>query len=107
MSDHASRRLSVAEACEVVVACLGEVLAEGEQEGRVAVGPTTPLLGRESALDSLGLVTLIVDVEDRLRSAHGVSVSLADDRAMSQTRSPFRTVQTLAEYVSKVVSDDG
>ncbi len=107
MSEHAASRLPVAESRDLVLACLEEVLTEGERHSTVVIGPSTPLVGRESVLDSLGLVTLIVDIEDRLRSLHGISASLADDRAMSQTRSPFRTVQTLAEYVSRVVSDDG
>ena len=98
----------MAEICDLVVACLADVLADhDEASSEVVVGPTTQLIGRQSVLDSLGLVTLIVEVEDRLRSAHGLSVTLADDRAMSQTRSPFLTVQTLAEYISVVLSHAG
>jgi hypothetical protein len=35
----------------------------------------------------------------------GQSVSLMDDRAMSQTRSPFRTVGSLAEYVTELTRE--
>ncbi len=106
MSERAISRPSIAQISELVVGCLEDVLAEREDGLSVALGPATRLLGTGSVLDSLGLVALIVDVEDRLRSAHGLSVTLADDRAMSETRSPFRTVQSLAEYVDTVLTDD-
>ena len=40
-----------------------------------------------TALDSLGLVSLLIDIEDSLRDA-GIDVMLSDARAMSQKRSP-------------------
>ncbi len=49
-------------------------------------------------LDSLGLVTLIVDVEQDLADQAGITVTLGDDRAVSARHSPFRTVGSLAEY---------
>src|SRR3990170_741070 len=61
-----------------------------------AISPDTPLIGR---LDSLGLVTLVVDLEERIRDELGVSVTLASERAMSAKRSPFLTVASLADYV--------
>ncbi len=107
MTGHVSPLLSVPQLCELVVDCLEDVLTEREGHSRPALGPTTRLVGADSVLDSLGLVTLIVDIEDRLRSHHGISVTLADDRAMSRTKSPFRTVQSLAEYTNSILDDGG
>jgi len=64
----------------------------------------TALLGRDAVLDSLGLVTLIVDVEQKLDEQLRVTATLADDRAMSRERSPFMTVGTLIDYVCEVVA---
>ena len=47
-------------------------------------------------LDSMGLVTLVVGVEQAIEDELGVSVSLADARALSQRNSPYRTVGSLA-----------
>ena len=52
----------------------------------------------------MALVNLILDVEDAVRTRFGVSLTLADERAMSQTRSPFRTVGTLAEYINLLLA---
>src|SRR5919109_23019 len=53
----------------------------------------------ESLLDSLGLVQLIVDLEQRVEETGGVTITIADDRAMSQRNSPFRTAGTLTDYI--------
>lgn len=67
----------------------------------------TVLFGRGSRLDSLGLVNLIVAVETSLADHLGVEITLADEKAMSQASSPFRTVSTLVDYIVKRLEDDG
>jgi acyl carrier protein len=61
--------------------------------------PDTVLFGKGSRLDSLGLVNLIVAVEGALADELDVEITLADEKAMSQTSSPFRTVDTLVDYI--------
>ncbi len=59
----------------------------------------TALIGRRSDIDSITLVSIIVDVEERLADELNINVILADERAMSQRSSPFRSVQSLTNYV--------
>jgi acyl carrier protein len=59
----------------------------------------THLLGGQSPLDSIGLVTLIADLEGDIQREFGKTVILADEKAMSLTLSPFRKVGTLVEYI--------
>ncbi len=66
----------------------------------------TRLFGKEGLFDSLGLVALIVDVEQAIADASGVSVTLGDDRAMSQSHSPFRSVGSLADYALMLISEN-
>ncbi|HEY9871637.1 MAG TPA: phosphopantetheine-binding protein [Candidatus Obscuribacterales bacterium] len=63
------------------------------------LGPETKLFGAGGCLDSLSLVSLLVDIEQRLEQEFGAIVTIADDRAMSRRRSPFRTVRTLTDYI--------
>lgn len=91
---------------EVILAALQDVLAGAASEP-VTPDENTRLLGRSSVLDSMGLVTLIVEVEQRLEADHDLVVVLADDRAMSQTRSPFLSVGTLADYVMQLAAEQG
>jgi len=65
-----------------------------------SLGRDTVLFGRQGILDSLGLVSFVVAVEQAIEDRFRVQVSLADERAMSQTNSPYRTVGSLAEYAA-------
>jgi acyl carrier protein len=98
---------SRAEIAEAVLSSLQEVLNISQHASVDAgdVGLDTPLLGRGAVLDSMGLVTLIVDLEQRLEEDKDVYVVLADERAMSQRRSPFRTVGTLTDYICQLIEE--
>jgi hypothetical protein len=63
---------------------LGRLHLDASQETR--------LFGPQGILDSMGLVALIVDVEEAIADQTGVAITLGDDRAVSQSSSPFRTV---------------
>lgn len=70
-----------------------------------ALNAETVLFGPGARLDSMGLVTLVVDVEQQLQASFGWTVTLADDRAMSQRHSPFRTVGTLRDYALQLARE--
>ncbi len=65
--------------------------------------PQTVLYGSEAVLDSMGLVTFIVSVEDRIEDLTEVRLTLASEKAMSRRQSPFRTVGALSEYVQELL----
>ena len=67
--------------------------------------PETRLLGSQSILDSLHLVSLIVTIERELEDAFGVALTLADERALSMNASPFRSIQSLADYIALRMAD--
>ncbi len=69
------------------------------REGTASVNRETRLFGPAGVLDSLGLVSVLVEIEQRVADLGVGPVSLMDDRAMSQTSSPFRTVESLAAYL--------
>lgn len=73
-------------------------------ESQLAVAPDAAIFGPSSPLDSLGLLTLLLDIEEDLQAA-GATVRLSDDRAMSQTRSPFRSVESLVDYIGRIARD--
>jgi acyl carrier protein len=107
MNDRANGNgLGRSEIVGMVVSSLEDVLAmaDGDSPSVEDIGEDTRLLGRKGVLDSMGLVTLIVDVEQRLEEEYGAVVVLADERAMSQKRSPFRTVGTLSDYIHALAS---
>jgi len=67
--------------------------------------PSQPLMGNGSKLDSIALVNLIVAVEQSLQDFLGVPLALADERAFSMTRSPFRDVESLGLYIQELMNE--
>lgn len=58
----------------------------------------TVLFGKNSVLDSLGLVNVIIDIESKFLD-EGYEILLTSEKAMSRSNSPFRAVETLSEYI--------
>ncbi|MEM8815854.1 MAG: acyl carrier protein [Pseudomonadota bacterium] len=58
----------------------------------------TRLFGDDGLLDSMGLVSLVIAVEQSIEDEYGQVVALADEKALSQSNSPYRTVATLVDY---------
>jgi acyl carrier protein len=85
-------------AISIVTACLKDGL---EQAGTPLekIDEETVIVGPDAVLDSIGVVSLIVDIEQRLQMDHDIAVTLASEKAMSQKNSPFRTVGVLATHI--------
>ena len=63
----------------------------------------TPIFGGESNIDSLGLVTLLVNIEQKIEDEMNVNITIADAAAMSQKNSPFRTLDSLSSYLETLL----
>lgn len=83
----------------VIFSAVEEVNDQLPRKQRLEKSIDAILFGKSGKLDSLGLVNLIVAVEEKIQEEFGVTVTLADERAMSQTNSPFKSLGTLADYV--------
>jgi acyl carrier protein len=88
----------------LIIAAVEDLNDEREVASHDPITESTVLFGREGLFDSLGLVSLIVDVEQQLED-YDLSITLGDERAVSQKHSPFRTVQSLADYVCQLIDE--
>lgn len=86
----------------VILAAIDIVNQSRLTEERLAMERDAVIFGDGSPLDSLGLVSLLIEIEDQL-AARGMPISLSDERAMSQKRSPFRDVPSLVAYVQSLL----
>lgn len=89
----------------IIYRALSNVNAERGPHEQIALSPDTRLFGTDAVLDSLALVSVIVDVEEGVAAAAGRDVALADDRAMGQAVSPYSTVATLTAYIRHLLSE--
>ena len=72
---------------------------------RVEKSLEAPLYGQGGNLESIDLVSLIIEVEEKVKDAFDVSIIIADDRAMSSQNSPFVTLGALTNYVSELIQN--
>ena len=61
------------------------------------------MFGAGGYLDSLSLVSLVVSVEEKIEQKFDMPLILADEKAMSQKRSPFATIGSLTAYVESLM----
>ena len=89
----------------VIFSAVEEVNDQLPRKQRLEKSIGTILFGKSGKLDSLALVNLIVAVEEKIQEEFGVTVTLADERAMSQTNSPFKSLGTFADYVTLLLEE--
>ncbi len=63
-----------------------------------------PLYGAGGKLESLDFVTLVMEVEEKIKAEFGVDITIADEHLLSKERSPFSNVRTLTEYLEEVLN---
>jgi hypothetical protein len=90
----------------IVFETLRELGEDLERPELLQADGSTRLFGARSALDSINLVNLIADVEERVYDDFGVKIILANNSAMSRTHSPFRRVDTCVDYIMELINNE-
>ncbi len=90
---------------KLIIVTLIEFNEELENENLNNPTNKTALYGVNGTLDSLALVSLITDIEERISDAFDIDIVLADEKAMSQRTSPFRDVESLTVYIHKLIEE--
>jgi hypothetical protein len=88
----------------LVLALCDEIAPDLAEPVEVSAGEHALLFGHGAPLPSIALVALVASLEQELDDHYGTYVELADDRAVSRGRSPFRTVGTLADWATELVT---
>lgn len=91
---------------QAIFAAVDELNDQLPKGVRVAKSLDAPLYGQGGKLESIDLVNLIIEVEEKVKDAFGVSITIADDRAMSSQNSPFVTLGALSSYVSELIQNN-
>jgi len=89
----------------IIFAALEMINHVRDESDKIPINDEVNLFGDMGHLDSMGLVSLLIDVEESLQE-EGVRVSLSDEKAMSEKNSPFRNVSTLTDYIANIIPID-
>lgn len=98
--------LSVETALEAIQAAVAEINLSRGPEDQLSTDPEAVLYGSDSTLDSLGLVNVVMTAEAHIGDNTGLDIMLASEAAMSRKRSPYRSLQALADYAVEVATAD-
>jgi len=91
---------------EVIYKSINEINSQLDDKIKLVESTETALFGSDSKLDSLGLINLIVTVEQNIEDEFDVNITIADERAMSQKHSPFRTIGSLGDYIEMLLKEE-
>ena len=89
---------------EEIINFLEEFLTE-ELEETIKLSLDSKLFGGGGPLDSMALVSLVVELEEYIEDEFGITVTLADEKAMSRRTSPFSRVSYLINYINEKINN--
>jgi len=90
---------------KAIFSAVEEINTQLTHEEKLEINEDSVLYGSKGKLDSLGLINLIVTVEQNIEDDFDITITLADERAMSQEHSPFRTIKTLTDYIEILLEE--
>ena len=88
----------------IIFQALKTLNGERGADEQIAISANTSLFGPDSVLDSLSLVSVIVDIETLAADEFGKTISLTDDQAMSRDPVPFVNVGALTDYILELLA---
>jgi acyl carrier protein len=72
---------------------------------RLEKSTETVLFGDSSKLESLGLINLIVITERKVTEEFGMTITLADEKTLSQIQTIFKTPETLVNHIFLLLNE--
>ena len=90
---------------EGIYAAIDEVNEQFPEVQNLEKSLETVLLGSSGKLESVNLVNLLVAIEENIEEAFGIPISITDERAVSEKNSPFRTVETLCNFMLNLLDE--
>jgi acyl carrier protein len=100
ISQPMSSSSDVEQVLQAIYQTIAELNGQLPATQQLAAAPETVLVGEKGQLDSLGLINLLVNLEDVLAAAVGRRIKIFDERLLANAQGPMATVGALAEHVA-------
>jgi acyl carrier protein len=82
---------------EIIYKCAEELNRQLSEEGKITLEESTRLIGENSSLDSLGIVILMISIEEHIANT-GISVNIMDVLTES-VEPPFETIGEMSLWL--------
>lgn len=84
---------------EIIFTSIKEVNENQPSDNRLKLKKDEFLVSDKSKIDSLGLITLLVNIEDKINKTYNVDLNLLEENFISDEKTPFQTIDNLAEWL--------
>jgi acyl carrier protein len=91
---------------EIVISTVKSLIETFPEDQQFQVTNNTILFGYKSQIESLSLVSIIVDLETIFFDEYDKEISLTDDRAMTRKISPFTSIDSLVEFIYEIICEN-
>jgi len=88
---------------QTVMESIDELNWQLPKEEKLEKSIDTALFGAAGNLDSLGLISLVTTVEQKIEENFSMTVTLLDDIDALEEENPFETIKTLSDYVAFIL----
>lgn len=88
---------------QIIFDALEALNQERGSDEQIDIGVGTALFGPDATLNSLELVSVVVDIEMSVADRFSETISLTDDKAMERDPVPFVTVAALTDYIVELL----
>ena len=96
------KEINLEEILSIVIEASKEIIRENDLP-LVEIEEGTELLGENGALDSMGIVELVSDLEMAIEDSYGKTISLFDDEMLSDVNGPFESPKLLSKHICSVL----
>ena len=100
------KELNKNEVYKIIKESLNKLNNQGLNDYEMQNNLNDDLFGGSSPLDSLGLVSFLVIIEQSIENKFGINITIADEKAFSLTNSPFKKISSLVDYLSIALKID-
>ena len=91
---------------KIILNSLETINEERDDGEKLKFDSNSKLFGVGCSIDSLSLVSLVVDVEAEINQIVDDPISLMDDKAVMRKKSPFESVANLTEYIQELLGNE-
>jgi len=90
---------------KLLLSVVEEINLLRDKKNQLPLSPDLQLIGKETSLDSLGFLNLIVAIENALQNELSLPVSLSDSTELGDAEGPFQSLDNLADYILRQIQN--
>ena len=87
----------------IVLEAIDELNEQLPSDRQLGNSNETALFGKSGAVDSFGLVNLLVAIEEKIDHEFGVSINIADLNMIAWDSNPFKSIGNLIDHVASIL----